>query len=96
MSIVHGSTGILYFCHEWNPVFREARLLEDDAMRVAVAEVNARIQRLAPVLNSETVADRVTTTSDDKSVDVLVKSQGGEMWVFATAMRRVSRRRLSP
>ena len=89
MSIVHGSTGILYFCHEWNPVLREARLLEDDAMRVAVAEVNARIQRLAPVLNSETVADRVTTTSDDESVpvDVLVKSQGGDMWVFATAMR---------
>ena len=50
----YGSTGILYFYHEWNPAFREARLLEDDAMRVAVAEVNARIQRLAPVLNSET------------------------------------------
>jgi hypothetical protein len=89
MSIVHGSTGILYFCHEWNPVFREARLLEDDAMRDAVAEVNAQILRLAPVLNAETLTDRVTTTSDDDAVpvDVLVKSQAGAIWVFATAMR---------
>ena len=58
-------------------------------MRVAVAEVNAQIQSLAPVLNAETLADRVATTSDDESVpvDVLVKSHSGDMWVFATAMR---------
>ena len=89
MSIVHGSTGIVYFCHEWNPVFREARLLEDDAMRAAVAAVNTQVLSLAPVLNSATLPDRVHAASDDESVpvDVLVKSRGGDLWVIAAAMR---------
>ena len=52
MSLIHGSRGIVYFAHEWNPVFREARLLEDDAMRDAVAAINAQIRALAPVLNA--------------------------------------------
>ena len=90
MSIVHGSTGILYFCHEWNPTFREARLLEDVGMRDAVAAVNAQIQRLAPVLNSATLTDDVQVTGTDVSVpvDVLVKSTQGDRWIFATAMRQ--------
>ena len=89
MSIVHGSTGIVYFCHEWNPVFREARLLEDDAMRLGVAQINAQIQRLAPVLNAATLVDGVVSVSSNDSVpvDVLVKSHTGDAWVIATAMR---------
>ena len=88
MSIIHGSTGIVYFCHEWNPVFREARLLEDDAMRVGVGAVNARIQRLAPVLNAAPIAG-VSTVTDDASVpvDVLAKSHAGDAWIMAVAMR---------
>jgi hypothetical protein len=89
MSIVNGSTGILYFCHEWQPVFREARLLEDDAMRTAVAAVNAQILRVAPVLNGATLTDRVIAASDEDAVpvDILVKSHSGDAWVIATAMR---------
>lgn len=89
MSIVHGSTGIVYFCHEWNPVFREARLLEDEAMRIGVGQINAQIQRLAPVLNAATVAGRVTVTSAHEAipVDTLVKAHDGEVWIVATAMR---------
>lgn len=89
MSIVHGSTGIVYFCHEWNPVFREARLLEDEAMRVGVGAINAQIHRMAPVLNAPSAADQVAVHSSDDAVpvDVLVKSYDGDLWVVATAMR---------
>ena len=56
MSLIHGSRGIVYFAHEWEPVFREARLLEDAEMLAAVTRINAQIGALAPVLNSaETV-----------------------------------------
>ncbi len=89
MSIVHGSTGIVYFCHEWNPVFREARLLEDEAMRSAVGEINAQIHRLAPVINAPSVPHRVGVASTNEAVpvDVLVKAHEGDLWVVATAMR---------
>jgi hypothetical protein len=89
MSIVAGSTGIVYFCHEWNPVFREARLLEDDEMRVAVGQLNEQIQRLAPVLNAPTVEGRVQVSGDSPDVPVraLVKEHDGDLWVVATATR---------
>lgn len=89
MSIVAGSTGIIYFCHEWNPVFREARLLEDEPMRVAVGHINAQIQRLAPVLNGVTVTERVQISSqaEDTPVRALVKRHAGDLWIISTATR---------
>ena len=88
MSIVHGSTGIVYFAHEWNP-FREARLLEDQAMAAAVADINGQIQALAPVLNAPTVEGRVGARSAvaEIPVDALVKAHEGDLYVFAAAMR---------
>lgn len=89
MSIIHGSTGIVYFAHEWNPAFREARLLEDDEMRVAVAAINEQIHELAPVLNSPTVDSvvEVVTSVADVPVDVMVKDHGGYRYLFAASMR---------
>ena len=89
MSLIHGSRGIVYFAHEWNPVFREARLLEDDAMRDAVAAINAQIRALAPVLNAPTLADwgSVTVGPGDGPLAVLAKRFAEDLYVFAVAMR---------
>lgn len=88
MSLIHGSRGIIYFVHEWEPVFVEARLLQDPEMLAAVTALNTQIRDLAPVLNSATV-DRAQVLSSAPAVpvDLMAKAYGGDLYVFAAAMR---------
>jgi hypothetical protein len=59
MSLVHGSQGICYFCHQFRPTFIEAGLLHYKEMAKAAGEANKQVLSLAPVLNSPTVEDAV-------------------------------------
>jgi len=52
MSLIHGSRGLIYFVHQFKPVFREAALLDDAEMLAAAARLNREITELAPVLNA--------------------------------------------
>jgi len=89
MSLIHGSTGLIYFVHQFKPRFIEPALLHDAEMLAAVTKINRRIRALAPVLNSPTVAGgaAVTSSSPDAPVDVMVKRHGGATYVFAVCMR---------
>ena len=89
MSLIHGSCGLIYFVHEWQPRFNESALLDDVEMLGAVTRINARIHALAPVLNAPTQSDAVTVVSSDPDVPIasLVKSYRGDVYVFAVAMR---------
>ena len=89
MSLIHGSRGLIYFVHEWQPSFNEAALLSDPEMLAAVTRVNRQIQELAPVLNSPTVPALVRVRVDDPEAPVacMVKRHGGSTYVFAVAMR---------
>jgi hypothetical protein len=89
MSIIHGSMGLIYFVHEWQPKFDEAALLSDPEMLAAVTTINNQIIGLAPVLNSPTVEGLVSVSSDDESVPIatMVKKHNGTTYVFAVAMR---------
>jgi hypothetical protein len=89
MSIVHGSMGLIYFVHEWEPRFNESALLSDAEMLSAVTAVNKQIAELAPVLNSATVKDAVSVVPDNKDVPVAVtaKEYKGAVYVFAVCMR---------
>jgi hypothetical protein len=88
MALIHGARGIGYFSHHWNP-FSETGLLEVPEMRDGISAVNAQITLLAPVLNTQGVANGVTTVSSDASipVDTMVKRADGNTYVFAVAMR---------
>ncbi|NIA21087.1 MAG: hypothetical protein GWP05_03740 [Anaerolineaceae bacterium] len=88
MSLVHGSMGILYFVHEFNP-FIEAGLLADPVMTAAVTEINNQITSLAPVLNGPTVPGGAAVQSSDPGVpvDIMVKQYGGATYLFAVGMR---------
>jgi hypothetical protein len=94
MSIVHGSQGIIYFVHEWEPEFNEAALLSDPAMLQAVTRINRRLGALATVLNGPTVQDRLAVTSErpDVPVAVMMKQHEGAIYVFAVCMREASTR----
>ena len=89
MSIVHGSTGLIYFVHEWKPTFNESALLSDSAMYDAVTRINHRIAALAAVLNSPTVPDgaKVQPGNPEVPIATLVKRHGGAVYLFAVAMR---------
>jgi len=89
MSIIHGSMGLIYFVHEWQPRFNESAILSDGKMLSAVTAINRQISELAPVLNSPTVNGAVSVSSDNKDVPVAVmaKKYEGARYLFAVGMR---------
>lgn len=89
MALVRGSRGLVYFVHQFQPVFREAALLDDPEMLTAVTAINRQIRELAPVLNSPTVPDGVAVKSStaDAPVAGLMKQHGGAAYLFAVNLR---------
>lgn len=89
MSLIHGSQGLIYFVHEWKPEFNEHALLDDPEMLDAVTAINAQIRDLAPVLNSPTLTDAVSTQSSNGQVPVatMAKGCGSSTYLFAAGMR---------
>ncbi len=89
MSIIHGSTGIIYFVHEWEPKFNEAALLSDPEMLSAVTEINKQIHDLAPVINSPTTEDTASVTSENKDIPIAIaaKKYNEDIYLFAVNMR---------
>ncbi len=100
MSIIHGSRGIIYFCHQFQPNFQEAALLADVKMSQAVSNVNRQILDLAAVLNSPSVLNAVEVTvvpavlerdmekllPHTKGIALMVKKFAGATYLFAVRM----------
>lgn len=89
MAIIHGARGIMYFCHVFSPSFIEAGLLADSNMSSSVSAINMQITSLAPILNTQSVGNGVTTLSSNSSipVDTMLKRHGGYTYLFAVSMR---------
>ena len=89
MALIHGSRGLIYFVHEFQPKFSEHALLDDAPMLAGVTEINRQVQALAPVLNSPTIAQAATVRSSSapSPIDLMVKRQGKTTYLFATGMR---------
>ncbi|KAA5545394.1 hypothetical protein FYK55_07015 [Roseiconus nitratireducens] len=89
MSLIHGSQGIIYFVHQFEPRFREASLLDDPELLAGVTAINRQIRQLAPVLNSPTVDDvmQVVSEPEDASIKTLCKRHGGKEYVFAVNLQ---------
>ena len=99
MSIIHGSQGIIYFSHQFQPRFIEAGLLADEEMAGAVGQINRDIQSLAAVINSPAVPDAATVrvSSAEVSADMAelfgpcgittsVRRHQGKIYLFAVRM----------
>lgn len=89
MSIIHGSTGIIWFVHEFKPKFNEHALLDDPEMSSAVASINRQIHQLAPVINSPSVNDIVKVYSSEPNVPVAIMTKRcqGDIYIFSVCMR---------
>jgi hypothetical protein len=88
MSIIHGSRGIIYFVHQFQPQFIEAGLLADPEMLEAVTALNKQIHALAPVINSPTQVDAASVRSSAAHVPVhvMVKQYDGATYLFAVSL----------
>ena len=89
MSLIHGSRGLIYFVHQFEPNFKEASLLDDAELLPGVTAINRQIQKLAPVLNSPTVDGVVKIASSAPTVPIaaMCKQHDGATYVFAVCMR---------
>jgi SAM-dependent methyltransferase len=99
MSIIHGSQGLVYFCHQFQPRFIEAGLLADEEMARAVTAINRQVQSLAAVINSPALPDAARATVDPAEVAgdmaqllgpagiaLAVKKHGAATYLFAVRM----------
>ena len=89
MSLIHGSRGLIYFVHQFEPTFKEASLLDDPELLPAVTAINQQILKLAPVLNSPTVDGAIKITGSDvgSPIAAMCKRHDGALYVFAVNMR---------
>lgn len=89
MALIHGSAGILYFVHEWEPSFNASALLDDEETLEGVTALNHQLQELAPALNSPSVEGRLTVTTEagDTPVAAMLKEFDGDAYIFAAVMR---------
>lgn len=89
MSLIHGSRGLIYFVHQFKPVFKEAALLDDPVLLTAITAINQQIHQLAPVLNSRSVTEGITVKSSDADAPIawMVKRRADALYLFAVNMR---------
>jgi len=84
-SIIHGARGIVYFNHSFSGPCQSQHALREPCyapVRSAVAAVNDRITRLAPVLNAP-YADGVASVST--GVDLATKWYDGHFYLLASS-----------
>ena len=89
MALIHGSRGLIYFVHQFQPAFNEAALLDDPEMLTAVTAINRQIHQLAPALNSPSIVNGVTVESSAEGVPIawMLKRRGDTAYLFAVNMR---------
>jgi hypothetical protein len=89
MSIIHGSMGLIYFVHEWQPKFNESAILSDPEMLSAVTKINRQIIELAPVLNGPTIENKASVLSDNNDIPVaiMMKEHDGASYLFVVGMQ---------
>jgi len=90
MALVHGSRGLIYFVHEFQPKVNDHALLNDEPMLAAVTEINRQVRELAPVLNTPAEAagaTTVTTADPQLPIDLATHRYKRDTYVFAIGMR---------
>ncbi|MBN1125267.1 MAG: hypothetical protein JXA82_09675 [Sedimentisphaerales bacterium] len=89
MSLIHGSRGLIYFVHEWEPRFNESALLDDSDMLAGVTKINQQVHALAPILNRPSQEEKIFLTSSNPSVPIafIAKASDKELYLFTVAMR---------
>ncbi len=93
MALVHGAVGIDYFAHSWYPTFKEDAIFSTDPNTVdpnmpgMLAQLNAQIKSLAPILYEPAAAGYLDPNG---AVNWVLKDYQGYRYLFAVAMREAN------
>lgn len=88
LSIVHGATGIIYFCHDFGDTSDpqwDTKCLVDPPRTAAITETNAQLTKYASILNSPTRGNAVTVSGNVGKITTLTKYLDGHAYIFAMA-----------
>lgn len=91
MAIIHGARGIVYFVHEFAPVFRADAIFRHPTVVREVTKEDRLIQSLAPVLNSPSLTGLVSLESASP-IAIMVKRSNNTLYIFSVAMSDVPSR----
>ena len=92
MSLIHGSRGIVWFVHQFQPKLRTAALLDDSEMMAAVKAINAEVLRWAPVLYADELAGVDVASAETGPVSFTARRHEGYDYVLAIGMRQAATR----
>ncbi len=89
LALIHGASGIGYFCHSWNPRFDEAGPLHDPPVLAALTAINQQVHALAPALNSTIALAGASVAAQDPQIPIalLARRVGQDGYLFAGSMR---------
>ncbi|MGC4043559.1 MAG: hypothetical protein QM758_07110 [Armatimonas sp.] len=79
-ALIHGSRGLIYFVHQFQPKFNEHALLDDPEMLASVTATNRQIQELAPALNLGKGVYK-----EERGVETLTLPYKGATYILAAA-----------
>ena len=85
LAIIRGAQGIVYFVHEFSPVFREDAIFRHPEAVEEVAKENALIKSLASVLNSPNLGGAITVQSSIP-IAAMAKRYKDALYIFAVDM----------
>lgn len=91
IALVHGSRGIVWFVHQFQPELDTTALFKDRAMMEMVQRVNAEVTAFAPALNGPDLTGvSVESASAEVPVALLAKRDGDDLLVFSVGLRNAS------
>jgi hypothetical protein len=85
MALIHGARGIVYFVHEFSPVFREDAIFRYPDVVQEVARENELIRSFANALNSPNLEGTVSVQSSIP-IATMAKRYKDTLYIFAVAM----------
>ena len=85
MAIIYGARGIVYFVHEFAPIFREDAIFRHPDVVSEVARQNELIKSLAGVLNSPSL-DGAINARANVPLATVAKQYKDKLYIFAVAM----------
>ena len=89
MAIIHGAQGIVYFVHEFSPIFREDAIFRHPDVVEEVDKENKLVKSLANVLNSPNLDETVTVQSS-VPIAAVAKRSKNTLYIFAVAMSKTA------
>jgi hypothetical protein len=88
MSIIHGSRGLIYFVHQFEPNFVEASVLQDSELLAGITAINEQIHSLAAVINSpeQKVLTKLSSSKGDATIATSWRSHRGKDYCFVAGL----------